>query len=64
MYRYRLVDHQNGADLGPLVSMRLTFAAGERIGRSADGRFEVISTVLAEPYEDFRAYVVVQRLTD
>jgi hypothetical protein len=64
MYRYRLVDHENGADLGPFVSLRLTFAVGEKIARKPDERFEVVNIVTAEPHENFRAFVVVQRLTD
>jgi hypothetical protein len=64
MYRYRLVDHQSGADLGPFVSMRLTFTVGEKIGRMPDERFEVIKVVLPEAHEDFRAYLVVQPLTE
>jgi hypothetical protein len=35
VYRYRLVDEASAADLGPLISGRLTFAPGELIGRRA-----------------------------
>jgi hypothetical protein len=61
MYRYRLVEDETGADLGPLVSQRLTFAPGETISRGLSERFEVMNVVEPEN-ENFRAYVVVRRL--
>jgi hypothetical protein len=64
MERYRLIDHETGADLGPFVSPRMTFAIGEAIARRPEERFEIVRVVKAEEHEDFRAYVVVQRLTD
>jgi len=61
VYRYRLVDESDGADLGPLISARLTFAAGEEIVRRAGERFEIVN--LVEPENDnFRAYVIVRRI--
>jgi hypothetical protein len=57
MYRYRLVDEADGADIGPLISARLTFAIGETIARSPDERFEVVPE-----NDNFRAYVIVRRL--
>jgi catalase (peroxidase I) len=60
MYRYRLVDEATAEDLGPLISARLTFAAGEMIARHAEEQFEVVNVV--EPENDnFRAYVIVRR---
>jgi hypothetical protein len=59
MYRYRLLDEATGADLGPLVSARLTFAAGETISRGQGESFRVLRMV--EPKnENFRAYLIVR----
>ena len=58
MYRYRLIDEHTGDDLGPFVSLRLTFAPGESIGRAGRERFIVVSMIEPEN-ENFRAYVVV-----
>ena len=63
MYRYRLIDYESGADLGPFVSLRLTFAVGEKICRTPNEHFEVVNVVGAEPHENFRGYVVVQHST-
>jgi hypothetical protein len=60
MYRYRLIDEETGADLGPLVSMRLTFAPGETIGRAPAERFEILNVVEPEN-ENFRGYLVVRK---
>jgi hypothetical protein len=59
MYRYRLIDECTGDDLGPLVSLRLTFAPGEVIARRGGEQFFVVSVVEPEN-ENFRAYVVVR----
>jgi hypothetical protein len=64
MYRHRLINHETGADLGPFVSRRPTFAVGETIARTPAERFEIVGVVRAEEHESFRAYVVVRRLTD
>ena len=61
MYRYRLIDEDTGQDLGPLVSLRLTYAPGEKISRDSDERFSVIRMVDPET-ETFRAYLIVRRL--
>ena len=63
MYRYRLIDEQTGADLGPFVSQRPVFAPGERIARVDGERYFVIKMVEPEN-ENFRAYVVVRRQAD
>ena len=63
MYRYRLIDEQTGADLGPFVSLRLTFATGESIGRAGGERFTVVNVIEPEN-ENFRAYVVVRSRPD
>ncbi len=59
MYRFRLIDQDSGADLGPLVSQRLLFAPGELIARRYGERFEIVRTVEPES-ETFRAYLVVR----
>ena len=61
VYRYRLIDQRTGDDLGPFVSLRLTFAAGESIERASGESFLVVNTVEPEN-ENFRAYVVVRRI--
>jgi hypothetical protein len=60
MYRYRLVDEATAADLGPLISARLTFAPGELIARRAGEGFEVVNVVEPEN-ENFRAYVIIRQ---
>ena len=59
-YRYRLIDERTGDDLGPFVSMRLTFAPGEEIKRRGGELFIVVNVVEPEN-ENFRAYVVVRQ---
>jgi hypothetical protein len=59
VYRYRLLTETTGADLGPLVSTRLTFAVGETIARRSGERYEVINIVEPEN-ENFRAYLIVR----
>ena len=60
MYRYRLIDEETGKEIGPLVSLRLTFAVGETITRTADERY-VVSAVVEPENENFRAYLVVRQ---
>ena len=57
-FRFRLIDAK-GTDLGPFVSKRQDWKAGERIGRSK-GEHMLITAVI-EPEEDagFDAYLVV-----
>ena len=62
MYRYRLVDEANGADLGPFVSLRMTFQPGETIGRAGGASLELVKVVAPEN-ENFRAYLVVRRVS-
>ena len=63
MYRYRLLDQATGADLGPFVSLRLTFAPGETVSRASGEQFELVKVV--EPENgNFRAYLIVRRLQD
>jgi hypothetical protein len=59
MYRYRLVD-ERGDELGPFVSPRLAFQAGEEIARSNRERYEILRVIEAEMHEPFRAYLVVR----
>lgn len=61
MYRYRLVDVESGADLGPFVSLRMTFAAGEKLGRTPGERFTVVNVTDAEERDNVYAYLVVRR---
>ena len=58
MYRYRLID-EDGADLGPLISPRVTFAIGQDIVRRAEERYEIVRIVEPEN-ESFHAYLVVR----
>jgi hypothetical protein len=60
VYRYRLVDQADGADIGPLISARLAFTPGETITRRAGERYEVLRQVKPEN-ENFRAYLIVRR---
>lgn len=60
MYRYRLIDEIDGADLGPFVTSRLAFQPGELIDRGTGERFELVNVVAPEN-ENFRAYLVVRR---
>lgn len=59
MYRYRLLSEATGADLGPLVSARLTFGVGETISRGNGECFRVLRIVEPEN-ENFRAYLIVR----
>lgn len=59
LYRYRLIDERTGDDLGPLVSLRLTFAAGELIERAAGEQYVVVNLVEPEN-KSFRAYMIVR----
>jgi len=61
VYRYRLIDAETGAELGPLVSPRLAFQPGELLARTGGERFELLRIVPAEN-ENFRAYLVVTPL--
>jgi hypothetical protein len=63
MYRYRLLDQATGSDLGPFVSVRLTFEPGERLSRASREQFELVNVVEPEN-ENFRGYLVVRRLED
>lgn len=58
MYRYRLLNEATGADLGPLVSSRLTFTVGETLARAGE-RFGLVRVVAPEN-ENFRAYLIVR----
>jgi hypothetical protein len=60
MYRYRLIDEETGDDIGPLISLRLTFAVGEEISRRSGERY-VVTAVVEPENENFRAYIVVRR---
>jgi hypothetical protein len=59
VYRYRLIDETSGADLGPLVSSRRLFEAGEELTRRPDERYVLVNVVEPEN-EKFRAYLVVR----
>ena len=59
MYRYRLIDEATGADLGPLLSSRHLFEAGDILARGAAERYVLVSVVKPES-DSFRAYLVVR----
>jgi hypothetical protein len=61
VYRYRLIDEKTGDDLGPLISLRLSFAVGEILARGTDERYELVRTVEPEN-ENFRGYLIVRRV--
>jgi hypothetical protein len=61
VYRFRLIDEENGADLGPFVSSRLAFQLGETLARNPNDRFVLVRAVEAGPQDGFRAYLIVRR---
>ena len=61
MYRFRLIDEESGADLGPFVSSRLAFQVGETVARSPNDRLVLVRAVEAGPHESFCAYLIVRR---
>ena len=63
MRRYRLIDEETGADLGPFVSQRTAFKVGEQLARIPDERYELVN-VVAAANENFRAYLVVRQLRE
>jgi hypothetical protein len=58
VYRYRLIDEETGDDIGPLISLRLTFAVGEEIARRSGERY-VVRALVEPENENLRANVVV-----
>ena len=60
MYRCRLID-ENGVDLGPFVSTRNLWRAGEQISQGPTERYVVVNVVEPEPLARFVAYLVVRR---
>jgi hypothetical protein len=60
-YRYRLIDAE-GTDLGPFVSKRRNWEAGERIGRSRGQDMVITAVVKPEGDAGFLAYLVVMPL--
>jgi hypothetical protein len=63
MRRYRLIDEESGADLGPFVSQRIAFQVGEQLARIPAERYVLVNVVPAEN-ENFRAYLVVRQLRE
>ena len=59
MYRYRMIEEETGADLGPLVSSRDTFEPGELLPRGTAERYVLVKVVQPEN-DDFRAYLIVR----
>ena len=59
--RYRLINSE-GVDLGPFVSGFDDWHAG-RIILQPSGDLEVAAVVEAEPGENFRAYLVVKKIS-
>ena len=58
-FRYRLVDANDGRDLGPFVSKRDDWQPGERIGRSKGEDLKIRAVIEPEDDTGFRAYLVV-----
>ena len=63
MRRYRLIDEETGANLGPFVSQRTAFQVGEQLARIPAERYVLVNVVPAEN-ENFRAYLVVRQLRE
>lgn len=57
--RFRLIHGDTGEDLGPLVSDREEFNAGEILERLGGERFLLVN-VLPATNENFRSYLVVR----
>lgn len=62
VHRFRVIDEESGADLGPFVSSRLAFQVGETVGRNPDDRLMIVRVVEAEPQDSFHAYLVVRQM--
>jgi len=58
-FRYRLVDANDGRDLGPFVSKRDDWQPGDRIGRSKGEDMIIKAVIEPEGNAGFRAYLVV-----
>jgi hypothetical protein len=58
-FRYRLIDAASGADIGPFVSKRDDWEAGDRLGRSKGEDMIVTAVIEPEDQMKFRAYLVV-----
>lgn len=59
MYRYRLIDHRTGDDLGPFASPRTAFAPGDVIATIGRELFVVVN-MLEVANDGFRGYLVVR----
>ncbi len=59
MYRYRLLDAKDGADLGPFVSARPAYAAGQTIARATGELVTVVNLTAGEPGDLIHGYLVV-----
>jgi hypothetical protein len=57
--RYRLISATDGRDIGPFVSKRDDWKAGDRIGRSKGEDMIVTAVIAPEDDAAFRAYLVV-----
>lgn len=60
LLRYRLIDPR-GNDLGPYVSRSADWQPGKRISLGGGEEYVVVGVVEPE-VEDFRAYLVVERV--
>jgi len=58
-FPFRLTDAATGSDLGPFVSKRDDWKAGERLGRSKGEDMIVTAVIEPEVQLKFRAYLVV-----
>jgi hypothetical protein len=61
-FRYRLINAADGRDIGPFVSKRDDWKAGDRLGRSKGEDMVVTAVVESEEGDGFRAYLVVSPL--
>ena len=58
-FRYRLINADDGRDLGPFVSKRDNWKPGDRIGRSKGEDMTIKAVIEPEDSAGFRAYLVV-----
>jgi hypothetical protein len=59
MFRFRLINEEDSADLGPFATNERDWMPGERIERWAGENLEVVRMVEAEDGDDVDAYLVV-----
>jgi hypothetical protein len=60
-FRYRLINAADGRDIGPFVSKRDDWKAGDRIGRSKGEDMVVTAVIQLDDDVGFRAYLPRRR---